>query len=214
MVTKFRQSIFILLFMLLLATSVAAEELQPLSSTSQAAPDLSADLFLLPAKPAKQEVLLPFSSKAGTLSIGAYNLGKEGDAPFENAGVSLAGSTATDHFNLNGSVDLSRNSTSLSLAVQPKDKPATVGLLYLYDQADKAKSHTGTPLMILPRIGNSLLLPGQSGGEMALVGMYGDYALGKDVGINWAMGYAAVNDEKADLEGKARNFIPFIKRLA
>ena len=38
---------------------------------------------------------------------------------------------------------------------------------------------------------------------MKTVGLYADYALSKDVGIHWAMGYAAVNNERAALDKKA-----------
>ena len=204
MTIRFRHSVFFLLCFLLAAASASAEEWQPLTaSPSLAVPDLASDLYLLPEKPAKEELVLPFSGEAGTLAIGTYNSGKKSDAPLENIGVSLTGSTTTDSFNLNGTVDLSRGNTALSLAIQPKDKPATLGLLYLYDQADKANSRNRTPLLILPRIGSSLLFPEENGGEVKTVGLYADYALSKDVGIHWAMGYAAVNNERAALDKKA-----------
>jgi len=203
MKVKFRHKIAVSAFILALATSAAAAEKTAGSVPFKESPDLAGDLFLLPDNPAVQQVLLPFSSKAGTLTLGAYNVEKANDAPFENTGVSLTGSTGSDLFNFNGAVDLSRRGTSLSLSVKPKDKGATLGLLYLYDQADKTNTSNRTPLMILPRIGSSQLFPGKSGSEMELVGLYADYALGKDLGIHWAMGYAAVNNEKASLEGKA-----------
>ena len=203
MVIKVRHSLFFfLLCSLVITASAVAEDLQTVTSPALAAPDLSSELYLLPAKQTRQE-LVPINTKVGTLTVGAFHSAKKGDTPLENAGVSLTGTTATDSFNLNGTIDLSKGNTAVSLAIKPKDQHATLGLLYLYDQADKADPRNRTPLMILPHIGSSLLLPGQSGGEMKTYGLFADYSLSKDVGIHWAMGYAATNNERAALDKKA-----------
>ncbi|MEJ2690831.1 MAG: hypothetical protein P8130_12960 [Deltaproteobacteria bacterium] len=198
---KFRHSVFFLICSLVVTASAGAEELQKVT-TPVAAPDLSSELYLLPQTQSRQE-LLPIKTNVGSLTIGAFNSGKKSDAPLENAGVSLSGATATDRYNLNGTIDLSKGNAAVSFAIQSKDRPATLGLLYLYDQADKADTRNRTPLMILPHIGSSLLLPAESGGEIKTYGLYADYALSKDVGIHWAMGYAAVNDERASFDKKA-----------
>ncbi len=202
MAKKFRHTVFFLICSLVITASAAAEELQSVTAPHLKASDPGAELYLLPAQRTRQE-LVPINTSVGTLSIGTFNAAKKSDAPLENAGLSLTGTTATDGFNLNGTIDLSKGKAALSLAIQPKDKPATVGLLYLYDQADRADSRNRTPLMILPHIGSSLLLPAENGSEMKAYGLYADYALSKDVGIHWAMGYAAVNNERASLDKKA-----------
>lgn len=202
MVVKLKYSlVFFLLCLLALSANAGAAELQSATGPPEKA-NSGSQLYLLPAKQTRQE-LLPITSKVGKLSIGAFHSAKKGDTPLENSGLSLTGTTATKGFNLNGSIDLAKGKTAVSLAIRPKHQPATVGLLYLYDQADKADSRNRTPLMILPHIGSSLLLPGQSGGEITTYGLYADYSLSKKVGIQWAMGYAAANNDRASLDKKA-----------